>query len=647
MCGIAGSIGAIDDGIITAVKRAQDSMVHRGPDAQGLWTHHPSDRRRGVVLAHRRLAVIDLNERANQPMVDPASGCVIAYNGEVYNFVELRDQLDKAGQRFESESDTEVILKAYAYWGPSCVERFNGMFAVAIWDPGHSRVFLARDRMGIKPLYLAQVGAGEAKTVFFASELRALLATDRIDRRIDPIGLASFLWNGVVFGPHTLVSGIEIVPAGTAVTIDVDTGSVDRQRYWQMPGSSGSGKQAGAVDELRDRLESAVRSRLVSDVPLGVFLSGGVDSSAVAAIASQRANGQVRTFNISFDEAEYDEASYARTVADALGTQHHEIRVTESMFADHLQEALAAIDQPTFDGINTYFVSRAVREAGITVALAGTGGDELFGGYRSFVDIPKARCWSRRLAWAPQSLLRGVAGVATRLMTGRPGVVPPQTRWGKLGDVLASRGGLFELYQLAYGLFSTSFYETLSDGVDEQQVYYGVPHHRAGELGAMIDDNDPLHSISMLETSCFLGERLLRDTDWASMAVSLECRVPLIDHQIFEALARVDRQERFYPLGKKDLLKRLAIKQVDHRVFDRPKAGFVFPFDVWCRRALRDEVAQTLTDDELCRQCGLQPQPVARLWQAFLDQAPGMYFSRVWALFVLLHWCRQHRVTAA
>lgn len=650
MCGIAGAIGAIDPAIIEAVQRMNDAQKHRGPDDEGFWRSAPPvggsgppPGGEGAAFAFRRLAIIDLSADAHQPMIDPETGNVIVFNGEIYNYQELRKELSRQGAMFRSKSDTEVILKAYAQWGIEAVRKLRGMFAFAIWDSRKRQTVLARDRIGIKPLYLAGVErpAG-GKALLFASEVRSILASDLVPRKLNQVALSSYIWNGFVIGPETIIDGVRLLPAGTIAIVNGDDGRIDLHRFWKIPRSSAD---RDGVENLREQLSTAARQHLVSDVPLGVFLSGGIDSSAVTALAARSAGSRVRTFNISFDESEFDESQHARAVANALGTEHVEVRLDQRAFRDQLSDALASIDQPTFDAINTYFVSRAVRAAGITVALAGTGGDELFGGYKSFVDIPKASRWSRRLSAVPEGVLRLAAQQIARARLGRFGEVPPQTRWGKLADAMATRGRLVDLYQTSYSLFTTDFMHDLLMVHINGELRSGLSTMRARELSELADDESQLHAISALELSCFVGERLLRDTDAASMAVSLEARVPLLDHQVIEAAAAVEPSRRFHPLGKKMLLRELAMGDLDPAMFDRPKSGFVLPIEVWCRAQLKDQVACTLADSSLCAAAGINHAAVGRLWRAFQAGAPGIYWSRVWSLFVLLEWCRTNRAS--
>ena len=639
MCGIAGEIGAVDDQITQAVQQMQSRMRHRGPDADGYWDLLQPDRGVGVALAHRRLSILDLSSSANQPMIDERTGCVIVFNGEIYNFADLRQELQQSGVAFQTHGDTEVLLHAYLQWGSQCVERLRGMFAFAVWDPRDQVLVVARDRMGIKPVYLAKIRRPDGRmVVLFSSEIRALLETGLVDRRIDPVGLSSYLWNGLVMGPNTIVSRVRLLPPGTVQELTLAGEMRSTRRYWTLPMP---GESTSDTRELQQELEAAVRLRMISDVPIAVFLSGGIDSSAIAALACRSTGARVKTFNLGFEEAAYDESTHARTVAKAIGSDHQELLLSEKRFVEQLNDMLNSVDQPTLDGVNTYLVSRAVREAGITVALAGTGGDELFGGYRSFVDVPRSLAARRFAGGIPMRLRNRIAQAITRMKIGPFGEVPPQARWGKLSDFLATRTGLLETYQVAYGLFTRSFLQELSNRALETGGYYGLPVGAAGDLRNLIDERFPLQSISNLELTCYAGERLLRDTDVFSMAVGLEVRVPLLDHRVIEAASQIKTERRYEPLGRKQLLRDLTLQGLDPKIFDRPKSGFQLPLEVWCRNQLKDVIQATLADADLCQQVGLNADAVARLWRAFLANAPGVHWLRVWSLFILLWWSKR------
>lgn len=639
MCGIAGAIGWIDDSIVNAVHDMSAAQAHRGPDDCGRW--QSSDHGAGACFGFRRLAILDLSPGGHQPMIDDARGNVIIFNGEIYNFHELRRELQNLGERFHSTGDTEVLLKGYGRWGSDVVRRVRGMFALAIWDAQRRAVFIARDRVGIKPLYFTRIARNGRDVLLLASELRALMATGLCERRINAAALSTYIWNGFVFGPETIIDGVHMLPAGHYAMIDPDRAAVQPQRYWELPRAA---PQADGYERLEDALTTAAGQHLLSDAPLGVFLSGGVDSSAITAMAARNGGGNIRTFNVSFDESEFDESRYARRVAEELGTQHTEIRLTQQQFRDHLPEALASIDQPTFDAINTYFVSRAAREAGMTVALAGTGGDELFGGYKSFRDNPRAARFCRALAVLPRSVRSAAARACLGLLHRHDDEMPSQTRWGKLADLLDTGGRAYEVHQISYSLFTREFMnQLLRDGV-HPEVVAGLPRSRAEEFASIANGHLDLHAMSMLELTCYVGERLLRDTDCTSMAVSLEVRVPLLDHEVIEAAAGLDWRRRFLPLGSKPPLRAIALRGLDQTIFNRPKSGFVLPIERWCRSQLQDELNAVFSDRGALEAIGVNPQAALRVWRAFERGSPGVYWSRVWSLFVLAKWCRMHRV---
>jgi asparagine synthase (glutamine-hydrolysing) len=576
-------------------------------------------------------------------MVDQERRNAIVFNGEIYNYVQIRQQLSAEGIACRSTGDTEVLLKAYARWGTSTVSRLRGMFAFAIFDPVRRQVLLARDRLGIKPLYYATVARPGGSVLLFASELRALLATELLPRRLDPAALATFMWNGFVVGPQTMARGVSLLGPGELMAVPLEAPVARPEKYWSL-GASAPLPRAEAVERLEQALLTAAQQHLASDVPLGVFLSGGVDSSAVTALAVKAGSQRVKTFHVGFAEPGFDESGYARQVADALGTEHMELRLTQDRFRSELTAALDHLEQPTFDGINTYFVSRLVREAGFTVALAGTGGDELFGGYRSFVDQPRGRWLARAVRPIPRVALNGLARAVRSWKMGSDGEVPPQTRWGKLSDLFSTGGEATATYQVSYGLYTQQFLSELADGIGANAPH-GLPPSRVSELQALTRGATPLAAVGLLELALFVGERLLRDTDGFSMANSLEVRVPLLDHEVVEAVHAVPDAARFPPLGRKKLLKTLAMRDLDPAIFDRPKAGFVLPIELWARDQLRGKIDALFADRDTVESVGLRPEALGRLWRAFGAGSPGLYWSRIWAPFVLLHWCRNHRMT--
>jgi asparagine synthase (glutamine-hydrolysing) len=644
MCGLAGIIGRVDEPNRAALARMSKALVHRGPDAEGAWSSAPDERGWGALLAHRRLAILDLSAAGAQPMHDPATGDVLAYNGEVYDYVALRERLAAEGERFHSTGDTEVVLRALSRHGLDALSGLRGMFALAFWDRARRRLVLARDPLGQKPLYLARNPDPDGEWSFaFASEVRALLASGLLGApRLDPSAVASVVWNGFVVAPGTAVAGVELLWPGEARVLE-GREVVATHRFWAMPRREASGKVPDA--RLAEALQESVRLHLASDVPLAVFLSGGVDSASVANLAARASPTPVHTFTLAFDEPEYDERPVARAVAAAIGSRHQEVVLTEDAFVRQLDAAVSSLDQPTFDGLNSYYLARAVRDAGFTVALVGTGGDELFGGYTSFRDLPVLQAWLARTAWVPAGVRAAAGALAARALQPARGAVAAQTRWAKLPELARAGNDLLALYQLAYALFLPELQrELLGDAATA--LPGGLPPALRARLSEEISGRSPLATIAVLEQRLFLGERLLRDSDAASMAASLELRLPLVDQVLLERTVQLDDDARFQPLRAKSMLRRHGLRGLDPALFDRPKSGFVLPYDRWIRRGLSKPMDEALRDPAAVRAAGLEPETVGRVWRSFLDGNPGIYWSRVWALYVLVRWCREHGIQA-
>ncbi|HYO11375.1 MAG TPA: asparagine synthase (glutamine-hydrolyzing) [Tepidisphaeraceae bacterium] len=656
MCGIAGILGRVNDANRAALRRMAACLSHRGPDCEAFWdsaadasTHNSGDADGfGVMLAHRRLSILDLSTAATQPMTDPVTGQTIIFNGEIYNYVELRRELTAAGETFGSTGDTAVMLRLLSLGGPESVRKLRGMFAFALWDPRHQRLTIARDPLGIKPLYLCRNPDPTGDwSLLIASELRAILASKLIGTpKLNPHALASVVWNGFVMGPETAVRGVELLPPGEIRAFDARGKQTYGQRYWTNERPAGP---AISEEQLRHEIRQSVRLHLASDVPLGVFLSSGVDSSAVANLAQKVSEQPINTFTLAFEEQELSEGAHAKRIAEAIGTTHHEILLTESMFVDNIDLALDTLDQPTFDGLNSFYMSKAVREAGLTVALVGTGGDELFGGYTSFRELPRLHAAARRSSWLPRGAKVAAAKALAYAMQGSAGSgggsVPAQTRWAKLPDMVRSGDDVIGLYQLAYALFLPGFQRQLiADGLVNGSVISGVPREMHDLLAHEVRGRSPLSAIAVLEQRCFLGERLLRDTDAASMAVSLEVRLPLVDQVVVEQVNRLPDAVRFEPVRRKAILRRVGLEGLDPNLFDRPKSGFVLPYDRWIRQRLGGQMDELMRDERAAAAVGLQGKTLTRLWNGFRSNQGGLYWSRVWALYVLMRWCHRHGV---
>jgi asparagine synthase (glutamine-hydrolysing) len=621
-----------------------DALSHRGPDGEGFWEASSNADGWGVMLAHRRLSILDLSNAASQPMVDPTTGDVIVLNGEIYNYVDLRKRMIAAGQSFQSTGDTAVMLRALSLDGRHAIKTLRGMFAFAFWNVTDRSLVIARDPLGIKPLYIAHnTNSNGTWSLAFASEVRAILASGLLGTpKLNPLAAASVVWNGFMVAPQTAVRQIESIMPGELRVYDARGIERNRETYW-VPTQRG---QTAPIDEreLAQVLQESVRLHLASDVPLGVFLSGGVDSSAVANLAQKSARNRISTFTLNFDEAEFSEGQVARRVAEAIGTQHQELVLTEAHFVAQLESALDSLDQPTFDGLNSYYMSHAVRQAGFKVALVGSGGDELFGGYATFRDLPKLMRWSRFARWIPAGLRVAMGRAVASAMQPSGGGFRPQTRWAKLPDMVTRNGDPLALYQLAYALFIPSSQRDLLGDRLDTALMDGLPAAMSARLRSEIDGSEILPAIGLLERTLFLGERLLRDTDAASMSASIEIRLPLVDQVLVENVERLPNTSRFDPVGKKAALRRIGLGGLDPALFERPKAGFVLPYDRWLRSGLGKMIDGTLRDPDAIKPTGLEPKAVTRLWQAFLDGAPGLYWSRIWAIYVFVRWCHRHRI---
>jgi len=625
MCGITGHFEphAAPDAVV--IERMLRAMIARGPDSIGHVAVAPREGGH-LLLGACRLAIQDLSPAGHQPMTDAETGNHLVYNGEIYNAGELRDALIARGCRFRSHCDTEVLLLGYRVWGEDVIARLRGMFAFAIWDHARQLLLLVRDRHGIKPLYYAQRGP----SFVFASELRALLASGAVPRELDPTGLDSFLKFGAVQEPATMVRGVRLLPAGHLLRWTPH--SLCLERYWSLPAADSSLNgsvrvRQARIEELRHTLSSAVRLRMLSDVPLGIFLSGGLDSSAVASEAVA-ASSRVKTFTVVFEEREYSEAALARSVAAHLGTDHHEISLSQRDLIAGLPQAVAAMDQPTVDGVNTFFVSRAAKQAGVTVALAGLGGDELFAGYRSFRMVP----WMERVErWSP-GWLRSVAGSIAS-----PGAAG---RGRKFAAWMLGESGFDHPFYLSRLLFTPVRVARLLKSDWLLRIEFELYAAEMAERCRLLAAQDPVNRVACLELSVYLRNTLLRDTDCMSMAHSLEVRVPLIDHLLTENMLRLPGAWKLDARQRKPLLVAALSRPLPKEVLAQPKRGFVLPWAEWMRRELRREVAEVLAEPGAVLRDALHWNPVRRLWDDF--QRGRVHWSRPWMFYVLRKWTEQN-----
>ena len=631
MCGIVGILARKTPVPPAVLEKATASLAHRGPDDSGtvlLKESQPEPLEIG--LGHRRLAILDLSPLGHQPMQDAVTGNWIVFNGEIYNFRDLRKELEAAGAEFKSHSDTEVILAAYRVWGESCLTRLGGMFAFALWDAQRKRLLLARDPMGIKPLYYHQ----SDRTFVFASEVRTLLRTGLVPRKADSAGVLSYLAFGSVYEPWTIVEGVKAVPPGHILT--VENGSVSSREYWNPLQScsleesvASSGNGIATAKQLPAILRDAVLSHLVSDVPVGVFLSGGIDSSALVAVLSH--NGvRANTFSLVFQEQEFNEGQYSREVARRFGAEHLEIPVSQQDTLAVLPEALGAMDQPTIDGINTYLVSAKTRAAGVKVALTGLGADEMFAGYSNFQRVPRMEIVSKQFGRLPK-LARKPLSSFFGLFAGKG------DRSRKLAELAKGHDSTVHPYFLARALFGAAERGALVHAgcEDSERSLASVLRQSITQSSTL----DPVNRVSYLESRWYMRNTLLRDSDFMSMAHGLELRVPFLDRTLVEACFRIPGDKKLHgDLPKGLLLASLGV-ELPREIVNRPKRGFTLPFERWLRGEMRPVIEGVLLKSDW-DQTSISASAVREVWNRFL--AGDTSWSRPWSLFVLKRWCEQN-----
>jgi asparagine synthase (glutamine-hydrolysing) len=624
MCGIAGTIrfrGVVDADLLV---RQRDTMSHRGPDSSGVWLS--SDGK--VGLAHRRLAIIDLSPAGHQPMIDRETGSAITFNGEIYNYVELRDRLRASGHHFATQSDTEVILAAYREWGLDCVRELGGMFAFALYDPTRRRVLLARDRAGEKPLFF-RVTPDEFT---FASEAKALLADPSCPRRVRAQSLNEYLAYGYVTGSHTMFADLHrILPGGRAV-VDVDAGTVTHDRYWQLPKSavtSASATPDELVDELHGLLKAAVQRQLVADVPVGILLSGGVDSSLVTAIAAETSSKPVRTFTARFPgHAGFDEGPFARLVAEHVGAEHVELE-TQPADASLLTRLVEQFDDPISDSsmIPTFLVSQEIRRHA-TVALGGDGGDELFGGYSRYpVQIRHERIRRRVPAFARSAAATAAAHL---LPEGVPGRGFLSALAGDAGTSIANAGRVFRDDERA----------KLSDPLRALgATALGAPEF--ARVHAMADRSTTLQRATAVDFSTYMVDDVLVKVDRASMLTSLEVRAPFLDGAVTDfAFSRLPDAMRATEHGRKLILRRLGARLLPDTLDLKRKQGFSIPMDEWLRGAWRPLLDAACADNS----GSLVSSNALTAYRDYFDRGRPVG-DRLFTLMFLKLWERHYRIT--
>lgn len=653
MCGICGSWfgGPLSSGSANErlVGLMNDSIRHRGPDGEGLW----SDASAGISLGHRRLAIIDLSETGRQPMVSASGRYVVTYNGEVYNFRELRSQLAQSGHVFRGTSDTEVMLAAIEQWGlDSAISRINGMFAIAVWDRRQHKLFLVRDRAGKKPLYYAIFN----NRLLFASELRALILDPDLSREIDSQSVTELLRFGFIPAPRSIFRAARKLLPGTILEIGRDEGgglSLAERTYWsvrELPDHVArfTGSYESAVDGLHALLRDAVRIRLESDVPLGAFLSGGIDSTLVVALMQEQAGSPVRTFTIGFEEKEYDEAVHARAVANALGTKHADWILAPRAALELVPEIAGIFDEPFADisQLPTLLVARMTRTQ-VTVALSGDGGDEWFGGYTRYQRFLRLWKW---LSALPAPLRRAATlaagGMARRLPEAITDLIDRRLRHSPGGtarrrleratEILASDGRV-QLYECLMSHWEEPR-RVVRGSSSRRQLAEWMPH-RADTLGQR-------EWMMLLDAAWYLPDDILVKVDRTTMSVGLEARAPLLDHRIAAFATSLPESCKFDSRGGKRILRDIVDRYVSPSLTNRPKQGFSPPIGQWLRGPLRDWAEALLSAEALGRSGLLASDPVRIRWREHLEGRMD-WSAALWDVLMFQSWHERHLGAAA
>ena len=622
MCGIAGAFATTP--VADSVLLMTNAIHHRGPDDVGIADLPSTAGRFGGTFGHRRLAILDLSMAGHQPMFSRDGRFCLTYNGEIYNYREIRAELDRVGVTVRSTGDTEVLLAAWQHFGGEMLGKLRGMFALAIWDSVERRGYLARDEFGIKPLYYAERNG----VVLFASEIRALLASGMVPRTLSEEAVATYLATGSVSEPLSIIDGIRAVPPGCVMEVATDGTDVRVAGIRRFASPFATAEQTStesqAVTDLRAAIRDSVSHHLISDVPLGLFLSGGLDSSSMVALASEVSETTIDTFTVTFGDSVYSEAEPAREIANRYGTRHHEILLSARDLLNALPDVFSAMDQPSLDGLNTFIVSRAVRAHGIKVVLSGLGGDELFAGYPSF-----RRASSLASLWRLPSNLRKLAGSAHF----------GDARLQKVSDVLGQKTPAFGAYLASRTLFARERVRSLTgrilaDGADEQRFV----EERSADLSL-------LQQVSYYEMTGYMRNTLLRDSDVFSMVHGLELRVPLVDREVAKAALAAPDSLKLKRGSSKPLLVEAMGDLLPQSLVQRPKQGFTLPFQDWMKGELFGEVDSVLGSSRPDR-VGLGRAGVGSVWSDFQRGRAGVNWSRPWALYTLLRWAEQNDVRA-
>lgn len=619
MCGIAGYVRfdslPADQAVI---KKMTDALAHRGPNAEGFFVKN------SIALGHRRLSIIDLSETANQPFVDASGYLRVAFNGELYNFREVKATFP--GHSFRTNSDTEVLAEAYARAGINCIKQFKGMFAFAIWDEAEKELCIARDRMGVKPLYYYQ----GTDFFLFASEIRGIIASGLIKPKLNQEALKDYFSFQSVSSPLSIIEGIQQLEAGHYIRIK--NNEVEIKSYWDITSVKKDDdftSREQVTQKIKKLLLQSVEGRMISDVPFGAFLSGGIDSSAIVGLMAAVSTNPVNTFNVSFAEKSFDESVFAELIAKKFNTRHQRIVLHPTVMLDELENAFNAMDSPSGDGINTYVVSKAVKQTGLTVALSGIGGDELFAGYPFFKKFTQLNRFG--LLWNNSGRIRKLVSSAAALATPRSS--------GKMQQLLNTGStNIEDVYPVFRKIFTTKQLKgitNLSNGmVTELEKKFFMQASKMHQYPL-------LSQVSIAELIGYTQQTLLKDTDQMSMAVSLEVREPFFDHELVEFVLNIPDRIK-YPTYPKQLLVEALGNMLPSEIVHRKKQGFTFPWTLWMKNELRSFCEARI--NAISERDFMNPKAVKQLWNSFLKNDLNVRWMEIWLLVVLEYWLSKNNI---
>jgi asparagine synthase (glutamine-hydrolysing) len=614
MCGISAIIHPVEKHRIReTLDRMSNSMIHRGPDADGIYINEK------IGLGHKRLSIIDTEISANQPMISCNKRWVIAFNGEIYNYVELKAN-ELKGVSFQTESDTEVILELFQKYGIECLPKLKGMFAFVLHNIETAETFVVRDRYGMKPLYYSM----QNNVCLIASELRALLASDFIPRKLNRSALEEYIETQTVCAPNTLIENVQLLEAGHYLHFNKK--ETTKHCYYRLLDNTSYelSDKTSTQELLRSTLRESVKQHMRADVPFGAFLSGGIDSSLLVGLMSEIRAEKINTFQISFEEEAFDERKYAQLVAKKFNTQHHEINLSASAFLKDIPAAVAAIDFPSGDGPNTYAVSKAAKEAGITVAISGLGGDELFAGYPVFQYMQSIeKSFMLKLSYP---LRKSVSAVLSTLSSNRSLLKKAEL----LGLPKVNLASAFPLVRTVW---------KANELIPRTTKHFEIERN----FNFIFEKDAPLlNRVSAAEIESYMQHVLLRDSDQMSMAHSLEIRLPFLDHQVVELATHLSANLK-NPTSPKKFLTETFADLLPQEVVNRKKMGFTLPWSVWMKNELRDFCEEGF--NELYKQDVVNDNALRKAWSKFIVGSEEKSFISFWHLSVLGHWMKNNRIT--